>query len=127
MKTVSIHNLHEVTAQEVFDHIARHMLIQGVKSWNTRGKCLYRHNGLMCAAGCLFPVEGDVAPYEGDPWAILVNEGKVPSYHCRLIQSLQSVHDAVIEGLWPDELKVVASQFNLDCSVVDRFLRGELK
>lgn len=55
---ITLKNLHEATAQQVFTQVATHLLTQKERSFviDDRGEelCAYRgDNGLKCAAGCL--------------------------------------------------------------------------
>lgn len=54
---ITLSNLHEATAQQVFDQAALHLLTQNRKSKEDT-KCAYRtKEGLRCAAGCFISEE----------------------------------------------------------------------
>lgn len=116
LKQVTIHNLHESTAQEVFDFIAVHLLTQRDKSVSDEWLCSYRGaGGLKCAAGCLFPDEDYRPEYEGKDWKMLVVRGDVPAFHADLISSLQDIHDKKEPAFWVDELTLFAGANGLSC------------
>ena len=122
MKTVTIHNLKDSSAQEVYDFIANHLLTQGCKAERSDKalSCVYRleQEGrvLRCAAGCLIPDEDYKAEFEkGGSWKSIVH-GYFPEegmYHIDLIAALQSLHDSSSMYDWPGALTRVAIDFNL--------------
>ena len=91
---INIDNLHEHTAQEVFDQIVNHLYTQGVPSI-TEGPlavCKYRGpNGLMCAAG-IFLSDEQAERFENRPWVYVAN-GLEKGSHSELIRHCQSAHD----------------------------------
>jgi len=61
-KVITLDNLEEATAQEVFNHIANHLVTQGVQAMNNESCCVNRsvqEDGtvLKCAAGSLITDE----------------------------------------------------------------------
>lgn len=115
MKTVTIENLSESSAQEVFDYIANHLLKQAKVSVYG-GLCRYvGKEGLRCAAGCLFTEEQyrySCINYpdgvEGRSWYKLVEDRVVPGTHCDLITSLQTIHDSYQPRWWKQNLSHLA-------------------
>lgn len=92
---ITLKNLHEATAQQVFDQVALHMLAQNEKSLSPDGQCLYRNGeGLCCAAGSLIAEDEYEEDMEGGTWEALVTEHGVTAVHSMLICDLQSIHDA---------------------------------
>lgn len=96
---VTLKNLHKATAQQVFDQVATHLLLQGVKSTSTDHdlnsfRCSYRGDGAtMCAAGCLIADDEYLQLFEDCGWRYLVENEYVPVAHVELIVALQCVHD----------------------------------
>lgn len=91
---ITLKNLHEATAQEVFDQVKNHLINQGEQSLNSGGLCLYRNaNGLSCAAGCLISEEEYSTNFEMNLWGDLIKKNLVPSTHSDLIGELQQIHD----------------------------------
>lgn len=142
MTTLTLATLPEATAQQVFDHVARHLLKQGAPSMASDGAgCRYRGDkGRACAAGCLMSdaeyqaLDKHVAPdpdlpgasIEGKDWHQLMDHGHVPETHWPLIVALQAVHDEALDSapdqvvpLWRTELRNVASSYGLDATVLD--------
>ena len=115
---ITLATLPKATAQQVFDHISRHLLHQNERS-NEHGKCLYySSNSLKCAAGCLISDEEyfhlAMHKEEDQEWSTLVYKGTVPPQHLELISALQDVHDASIPQHWVQRLHGVAEKFNLE-------------
>jgi hypothetical protein len=95
---ITLKNLHEATAQEVFDQVKNHLITQGEQSVNSGGLCVYRNvNGLSCAAGCLISEEEYNPDFEMNLWGDLINMRLVPSAHSNLIGELQKIHDQWVE------------------------------
>lgn len=114
---ITLANLNDATAQQVFDQVARHLLTQKAKSVNEAG-CAYRgDNGLMCADGCLIADDEYKPEYDsnfgGTSWNSLVGSGEVPTRHECLIEVLQGIHDVREVDTWEDCLYKVASDYNL--------------
>lgn len=111
---ITLNTLEQATAQEVFDQVARHLIIQG-KQCRIGSECAYRGpDGLKCAAGCLIGDDEYQRDFEGLVWRKLVIDGVVPDIHWNLIESLQWVHDRCVQPTWRQELKQVAENFGLE-------------
>ncbi|NWN81759.1 MAG: hypothetical protein HLX48_02015 [Halomonas sp.] len=142
MTTLTLATLPETTAQQVFDHVARHLLKQGAPSMAPDGAgCQYRGDkGRACAAGCLMSdaeyqaLDQHVAPdpdlsgasVEGKDWHQLMDHGHVPETHWPLIVALQEVHDEALDSaldqvvpIWRTELRNVALSHGLSSIVLD--------
>jgi hypothetical protein len=115
--------------QEVFDVVAKHLLIQNAKSmiknmYLTDLMCAYRgKNGAKCAVGILIPDELYAPDMEGttiDGPVIRMALKKVVSseVHYNLIEALQNVHDKSCPDDWKMNLENVAVTYNLDPMVV---------
>lgn len=135
---VCLHNLHLLSEQTVFDTVAKHLLIQGEKAFDTqREECRYlADDGKMCAVGCLIADDEYRTDLEGlDVAALLRATGSQPS-HYGLLDALQRIHDynhprnweanlrdlAVRRGLNPDSTfeECTMSNSNPEFSVGDR-------
>lgn len=114
-------NINEATAQEVFTHVAKHLLKQDEQavinlSNDEEGPmtCAYRApDGMQCAAGCLIGADQYKPEFEGKLWlsvAKILNLTK----HSDLIRALQKIHDTTAPRLWRDELETVARFYALE-------------
>lgn len=113
---ITLKTLKDATEQEVFDQVANHLLTQGVKCQDHSYRCMYRHNGLKCAAGCLIGDDEYNLNMEQKLW----NENFSP-YHNSLIRSLQGIHDAFDTCYWISELKKCALHFKLETKVLEKY------
>lgn len=117
MKIVTLANLSECTAQEVFDYIANHLLTQNRKAQIKLPegiKCAYRTpQGLTCAAGCLIPEKDYDKNFETVSWGMLVDDHMVPESHEFLISELQSIHDDARVEYWENRLIELAKRKGL--------------
>lgn len=115
---ITLANLKDATAQQVFDQVKTHMLTQKAQSKTENDQCAYRGaEGKMCAAGCLIS-DAEYADLQikgqglddgaGWNWGWLSAEGHVPELHESLISDLQIVHDQTIPDNWEVELDKVA-------------------
>ena len=104
---ITLKTLETATAEEVFTQVRDHLLKQGEKSYGSGG-CLYRSNGLRCAAGCLI-ADDEYQPkeMEGEDWEGLVVKGLAPMAHCELISRLQWIHDNYAPHRWERLLREV--------------------
>jgi hypothetical protein len=113
VKVITLANLAESTAQEVYDFVKDRLLAQGRKSFNGE-VCVYKSpEGLHCAAGFIIGDDYDPA-MEKCVWLCLVREKRVPDAHDRLIMDLQMVHDRERPDDWVRELALVARQYKLN-------------
>lgn len=127
--------LERMSAQDVFDHVARHLLTQlercdaGVGRGNP---CLYRGpRGLACAVGALIPQACYVFEMEGtDVSGLLRWCSAVPmepyqqlahflERHLPLLGELQRLHDCMSPTDWPKVLWHLADHRGLSTEVVD--------
>lgn len=121
-----------MTNQEVFDHVARHLLEQGARSVQEIGgrrrpyMCNYRGaRGLSCAVGCLIPdalydpsMEGDRADDAVGPMGPHSDRFDYLHGAMPLLRSLQEVHDEVGPLAWKEALFRVATRHDLDPAVI---------
>lgn len=112
MTYATIDGFESLTAQEVFDISAGHLLKQMKRSESGEG-CMYRGpDGRMCAAGPFLKDE-NVAKCEGRSWFGLMKDKRVPDTNLKLIGELQMVHDASFPGNWPHKLEALAIRHDL--------------
>ncbi|MEM9400465.1 MAG: hypothetical protein AAF984_09675 [Verrucomicrobiota bacterium] len=117
-KEINLDNLDTATAQEVFDHIAFHLLSQGQKSLASPSMgdfdCVYYSlEGLRCAAGSLITQQQYKPEFEGEDWITLSEYQQVPKSHRNLITLFQDAHDNTRVENWPLKLIDVAKQEGL--------------
>jgi hypothetical protein len=114
MKKVDNRNLHESSAQEVFDYVANHLITQNDQSRAIGGACRYKsHCGKKtCSGGCLIHPDDYKATFEGLEWG-RVSEILEEETHQELIISLQDLHDQEPVEDWKDELINLARRENL--------------
>lgn len=111
---ITLKTLHQATAQQVFDQVAKHLLVQNEKSEKATGGCQYRNpSGLKCAAGCLISDSEYNKGMEGKRWYSLVKNKLVSDQHIELIMELQDLHDTIEPVYWKIGLKEVAQRFYL--------------
>jgi hypothetical protein len=122
----SMQELDRMTAQDVFDHVARHLLTQR-KAAIEHGRCRYRtDDGLACAVGCLIPDAHFRPTFEGmDSRRLrckLVDErSPLAAFFLRfetLLLELQMVHDSCHVLDWASSLAIVARREGLAAGVV---------
>lgn len=125
-----------LTAQQVFDTVARHLFAQGERAMDSEGQCLYRAaGGKKCAAGVLITDEeyfsgmenvtfGSARHYEGASGWETAQVAWPPRLlvHEKLIVDLQSVHDSGCAWISRDSmiesLAAVAIKYNLNEEVL---------
>jgi hypothetical protein len=118
--TITLKTLPTVTAQEVFDHVTKHLLTQNEKSMiagvnSVIRKCAYRGvGGTSCAAGCLIGDDEYNIDFEYRSWSVLVGCEEVPPNHEVLIQNLQRIHDNSPTAEWCGRLRQLAAHYNLN-------------
>jgi len=135
-----------MTNQEIFDKVAQHLLMQGRRSVDQRGKCAYRgKGGDRCAIGCLIPdglylarMEGvSVVPllmsfpalcdgigFEVLAWRVVIGFRENRAW---LLDDLQRVHDAYAVDSWAGLLREIAAQHRLSAVIVGQTLRAKLE
>lgn len=107
----------QVTAQQLFDKVAFHLLNQG-KKCAADGNCLYRHEGLCCAAGCLLDDQHYELVIEGESMKACsknssIFQGIVGESNMELLEYLQDIHDERRPSEWREWLGILASQEGL--------------
>jgi len=114
---ITLKTLPQATAQEVFDQITQHLLRQGKAAQTINGSCRYKleepTRTLKCAAGCLIADDEYSSRFEGESWNTLIIRRLVPNTHEYLIRSLQKMHDTCLVSEWPDRLKQLAEDYDL--------------
>jgi len=118
---ITLATLEQATEQEVFDHIAKHLLTQRKQATSKRG-CSYRTpEGLTCAAGCLISekeyhqlASKDSPMFEGEDWhGVVESNEEVTNAHEKLIKRFQLIHDSHDVGFWEKSIKTLAEEYNL--------------
>lgn len=124
MKVISVHNLNEASAQEVFDFVATSLMKQGRHSRTCEdGVCLYRGpEGTKCAAGFLIPDDLYSHTMERRGWGKLAEAWGFSKKHKELIQRLQTLHDVSPVCYWPAKLADVARLEKLNTDAIKRYL-----
>ena len=134
---ISMDMLECMDTQDVFDYCASHMLMQGKRGCDERGKCMYRApGGGRCAVGFLIP-DSIYSPimehrYAGDLAAMLETTwyghrfARFLRAHIGLLHELQAIHDGREPGAWQTELYALAQRRGLDVTVV-RLLRNPVR
>jgi len=125
-KVITLDNLDEATTQEVFDHIANHLVTQGVRALNNESCCVNRwvqEDGtvLKCAAGSLITDEQyEKLKVRECSWSEMIDENGTSDNQRSLIISLQNVHDNMVntsgemKGMFtPSNFDGVAKNFKL--------------
>ncbi len=120
-----------MTAQEIFDTVARHLLTQKAESFleQKMGACAYRGGkGRKCAIGCLIPDEAYDPKMEGLAVDILIKNypAAIPNArgNAQFLIDLQRIHDANLVDDWAHHLLRVACLYGLSGSVVHDFTKG---
>lgn len=115
--------------QEAFDKIATHLLTQQEKALDGGNNCAYlTEEGLKCAIGCLIPEDKYDITMEGfgvremrelDYWMDELHlDDVIEENMMNFYTEMQDTHDAWPVDEWPWRLKMVASDYGLDCDVV---------
>lgn len=120
---LSLSTLSEATEQEVFDHVARHLLRQGHKAFVNSVGVVYRNqsNGDACALGCLMNDQEYQPTFEALSWPMLVSAGLVPGAHWKLMYALQVLHDEIPTDEWKTRLARLAGNYRLNADVLKEF------
>ena len=122
---ITLSNMHEHTAQEVFDVCALHLLTQNKRAVGSGGDCVYRSPcGLKCAIGVLISDEEYTENMEESDVHKLT-EGTNSEPHRRLLNALQYLHDEDDLDLWTDGLIRLANTYGLSDKLVVNFKRGK--
>lgn len=117
-KYITIDGFEDMTAQQVFDLVAVHLIRQNRRSvsGDVGGShlCVYQSSdGLQCAAGILIKPEHRADSNGG--WQSLVFARLVPESNKDLIVSLQAIHDNYTPEAWPLLLHFLAREQQLVC------------
>ncbi len=108
--------------QEIFDTVATHLIAQGEKC-EDEGRCQYRGTGdLKCAIGILIPNNLYHVGMEESGITYLIHSypevkkllGADDRDTALLLSDLQTVHDTNHPVEWPERLKAVAEEHNLE-------------
>lgn len=112
---MSLKDIPNMTAQQVFDIVATHLLTQMKRSLSFDDECMYRgSNGLKCAAGALIDDDEYSENMEHRSWQQLTRARRVPLAHLKLIQGLQCIHDNSDPKFWYEALVKTAKDLGLE-------------
>lgn len=128
-----------LTAQEIFDQSATHLLKQNKQAMNGM-TCRYRaDDGCKCAVGGIIPdelydpvIEARAANWFFETVVGENNHGRtgqirrtIAEYfgfaNQRLLMQLQTIHDGVKPPFWKGELTLLAKDFGLSAVVLETF------
>lgn len=107
---VCLHNLHLLSEQTIFDTVAKHLLTQGERAFDTqRGACRYlADDGKMCAVGCLIADDEYNTSMEGASVEAVFRVAGLTPAHYYLLDALQSIHDSGHPRNWKVNLRNLA-------------------
>lgn len=125
-KEISVANLNNLTLQEIFEVVAKHLLPQNRQAEGSRGNgpiCVYRNPaGEKCAAGCLISDNEYCSKLEGNSlisrkvvdYATIYSKlpicqlfAHVTDDRYKLVRKLQSIHDDPCVAVWRNLLDKV--------------------
>ena len=102
----------QLTKQEFFTVVSKHLLKQMKQSKSVNDICQYHGpNGLKCALGCIIPEDRYYSGMEGKCIQDLNLEDIIPDF--KLAIDLQIVHDDFHPDYWASELYHVANNHKL--------------
>lgn len=111
--------------QETFDTVVKHLLTQNKRSEDRYSTgCKYKTStGLKCAVGCLIPDDKYSPEMEGS--STLFGQVKLLmedlGHDISLLGRLQGIHDSELVRFWPIHLTELASEFDLNDSILKDF------
>jgi hypothetical protein len=111
--------MEQLTKQQVFDKVKKHLLTQNKRALDRGGSCLYRAaEGLTCAAGCLISDDVYSHSLEGKSASSVavaraLEASGVSREYNDLVCSLQCMHDIDAPENWPVTMKEIASHHGL--------------
>ena len=128
--------LMNMSKQDIFDHIARHLLRQARKCWRPGEDgshlCLYRgDDGTACAVGAIIPDSCYATAMEHHDVVTLAQWcdytghaeyrllARVLFRHMTLLARLQRMHDKFPPSAWPRELHCIAQETGLSGDAID--------
>ncbi len=115
----------KMTAQEMFNLSAKHLLTQKVRSvFGVSSLCAYRSgDGKMCAFGIFIPdsvykpeMEGKAASAE-----LIWDATHLPDELMSLARDLQFCHDETMPEFWKERLAKIASNYRLNSGALNEF------
>lgn len=112
-----------MTAQEIFNKVAQHLITQNAKALNVLGVCTYldSSSGRKCAIGCLIPDGHRAQAYNSGVTSMLyrnpdLRDAILPEdiKECyEFLFQLQAIHDSTTVSDWKSELITFANRWNL--------------
>lgn len=115
---ISIRTLASHSAQEVFDHLAHHLMTMPQRCTQANGIVGALHFGDFRSPGGSLIIDADyLLSMEGLSWRSLAHKGLVPEAHRDLIDEIEYIHDSYGEGNWHNRLAEVAQRHGLSCDI----------
>lgn len=110
-----------MTAQEMFNKVAAHLLSQGKRAIDEHHRCRYRGaNGTKCAIGCLI-TDDRYSPGIEASGAQDIHVREAAGYGIELIGlacDLQKIHDNASPANWRTTLENLATLYGLTTEVI---------
>jgi hypothetical protein len=104
----------QLTAQQVFDKVVKHLRKQGHKALNEENQCMYlAKDGSKCAFGCLIRASEYKPEMEQKDFRWVFNNGpaslrnRLQSFK-ELIEHLQRIHDHTFVEGWEERFQEIA-------------------
>lgn len=118
---ITIPGFESMTAQEVFDMSARHVLANGRPSMDG-DNCVYY--GIGCAAAVFIREDSRTLPMKTATWNRVVSDGLAPDHNKQLIRELQYAHDSSHDSTkfvesFTDYLRWIARDYGLSAAVLE--------
>jgi hypothetical protein len=108
-----------MTAQEVFDVAATHLLEQGERSKDDSFNCQYDGGSVCCAAAPF--IKNYTSDMENSTYPEVVTGYGQPDTHETLVAQLQIIHDTTEVEEWKGELLRLAERNKLSPDVLSTF------
>lgn len=125
---MNINDLPSASLQDIFEHIATHLIKQGKASFNG-AICAYRgKDGYSCAIGCLIPDEEYSRKMEGGGVSELMAKfypeinKEIDRDKQNLLIRMQNIHDYWNPVDWKDCIIKYAKERNLDTQFINNLV-----
>lgn len=121
---ITLKTLSDATEQQVFDQVAKHLLMQSRKSVQDGAYKYHSSDGTKCAAGCLVSDDEYDPEMEGMTWKGNKNVNSredVPEKHLLFVHGLQRIHDHKFVSDWKNALIDFAKDHMLNYVIATKF------